>query len=56
MTICLYLTHILFIFIYRYANLTMIEGSLEAKLTAIWTDEKHRQEETRTWRKSEGRR
>ena len=32
------------------------EGSLEVKLPAIWTDEKHGQEETRTWRKSEGRR
>ena len=26
------------------------------KLPTIWTDEKHSQEETRTWRKSEGRR
>ena len=34
----------------------MIEGSLEVKLPTIWKDEKHSQEETRTWRKSEGRR
>ena len=26
------------------------------KLPTIWKDEKHSQEETRTWRKSEGRR
>ena len=29
----------------------IIEGNLEVKLRTIWTDEKHRQEETRTWRK-----
>ena len=34
----------------------IIEGSLEVKLPTIWKDEKHSQEETRTWRKSEGRR
>ena len=34
----------------------LIEGSLEVKLPTIWTVEKHSQEETRTWRKSEGRR
>ena len=45
----------------------LVEGSLEVKLPTIWTDEKdsqmkrtarkkHSQEETRTWRKSEGRR
>ena len=34
----------------------IIEGSLEVKLPTIWTVEKHSQEETRTWRKSEGRR
>ena len=32
------------------------EGSLEAKLPAIWTDGKHSQEEAQTWRKSEARR
>ena len=26
------------------------------KLPTVWTDKKHSQEETRTWRKSEGRR
>ena len=34
----------------------IIEGSLEVKLPTIRTDEKRSQEETRTWRKSEGRR
>ena len=38
------------------AHLGFIEGSLEVKLPTIWTVEKHSQEETRTWRKSEGRR
>ena len=36
--------------------IVLVEGSLEVKLPTIWTDEKHSQEETRTWRKSEGRR
>ena len=35
---------------------SFIEGSLETKVPTIWTDEKHSQEETQTWRKSEGRR
>ena len=34
----------------------MFEGSLETKVPTIWTDEKQSQEETRTCRKSEGRR
>ena len=34
----------------------LIEGSLETKVPTMWTDEKHSQEETRTWKKSEGRR
>ena len=34
----------------------LVEGSLETKVPTIWTDEKHSQEETRTWRMSEGRR
>ena len=33
-----------------------IEGSLETKVPTIWTDEKQSPEETRTCRKSEGRR
>ena len=36
--------------------LVLVEGSLEVKLLTIWKVEKHSQEETRTWRKSEGRR
>ena len=36
--------------------IVLVEGSLEVKLPTIWTDEKHSQEETRTWRMSEGRR
>ena len=34
----------------------VIEGSLETKVPTIWTDEKQSREETRTCRKSEGRR
>ena len=34
----------------------VIEGSLETKVPTIWTDEKRSQEETRTGRKSAGRR
>ena len=36
--------------------IVVAERSLEVKLPTIWTDEKHSQEETRTWRKSEERR
>ena len=39
----------------RY-HIIIIEGNLGLKFPTIWTHEKQSQEETRTWRKSEGRR
>ena len=53
---------IAFIDFAKEEKMCIIEGSLEVKLPTIWTDEKstarkkQSQEETRTWRKSEGRR
>ena len=50
---------ITYIYIYTYYikhTYHIIEGSLEAKLPAIWTDGESQKGEDKRWRKSEGRR